>query len=118
MADQLNADGFVRQVNGEGLVTDKRVASALRTILETCGNAHGFIANCARPAGDTVAIGRHTAGQSNWPWSGVEYALAAHLVLTGRERDGVRIAATSGIATSEWGCVSTTSNAADTTTVS
>jgi len=92
MADQINGDWFLRQTTGEGLLPDVRVRSALRSVLNHCTDAAGFIANCAWPDGGTVEIGRHTADQANWPWSGVEYALAAHLVLMGMEKRGLRVA--------------------------
>ncbi len=92
MADQLNGDWFCRQSAGEGLVSDARARSALRAVLAHCVGPTGYVANCAWPAGGAVTIGRHTADQANDPWSGVEYALAAHLALLGLEKQALRVA--------------------------
>lgn len=92
MADQVNGDWFLRQSSGHGLLPDARVRSALRAILEFCSASQGFIANCAWPFGGAIEIGRHTSDQANSPWSGVEYALAAHLVLMGMEAEGLQVA--------------------------
>ncbi|MBD3243824.1 MAG: hypothetical protein GF331_24750, partial [Chitinivibrionales bacterium] len=92
MADQVNADWFMRQTTASPLLAPKRVRSALSAVLAHCSTPHGFVANCAWPAGGAVTIGRHTADQANWPWSGVEYSLAAHLVLAGKQREGLRVA--------------------------
>jgi hypothetical protein len=92
MADQINADWFVRQTTGAGLLPDDRVRSSLDQILRHCGAPQGYIANCAWPKGGATEIGRHTSDQANCPWSGVEYALAAHLVLAGMEKQGVSLA--------------------------
>jgi uncharacterized protein (DUF608 family) len=91
MADQLNGDWFIRQATGGALVDDRKVKSSLKAILAACTDPTGFLANCAWPEGGAVEIGRHTADQANWPWSGVEYAVAAHLVLMGMERHGIRV---------------------------
>lgn len=91
MADQINADWFMRQTTGAGLLPLARVQSALRSVLRHCSSPHGFVANCAWPKGGAVNIGRHTADQANWPWTGVEYALAAHLILAGLEPEGLAV---------------------------
>jgi uncharacterized protein (DUF608 family) len=89
MADQVNADWFYRQTTGRPLLPRAKVRSALREILRHCTNRqHGFLANCAWPTGDEVHIGRHTSDQANTPWSGVEYALAAHCILAGLDKRG------------------------------
>jgi uncharacterized protein (DUF608 family) len=92
MADQLNADWFMRQTTGEGLVDNGRVKSALQTVIDVCTAPAGYLANCAWTGKGAVKIGRHTADQANWPWSGVEYAVAAHLILMGMEREGIQVA--------------------------
>ncbi len=93
MADQLNADWFVRQSTGEGLLRDARVRRALTAVVKHCTNpAHGYLSNCAWPKGGAVHIGRHTADQANMPWTGVEYAVAAHLMLMGMEKESLAIA--------------------------
>jgi uncharacterized protein (DUF608 family) len=93
MTDQVNADWFLRQSRGGGLLPDKRVRSALLTVLAHCRRPEGYVANCAWPdPKETTRIGRHTADQANWPWSGVEYAFAAHLVLMGLEKEGLDVA--------------------------
>jgi len=91
MADQLNGDWFVRQTIGDSLIADKKVKSSLRSILDACLEPTGYLANCAWPDGGAVEIGRHTADQANWPWSGVEYAVAAHLILMGMEKAGISL---------------------------
>lgn len=91
MADQLNADWFIRQTTGGALVDDRKVKSSLKAVLAACTDPTGYLANCAWPEGGAVEIGRHTADQANWPWSGVEYTVAAHLVLMGMEREGARV---------------------------
>ncbi|NQU44929.1 hypothetical protein HQ520_16710 [bacterium] len=92
MADQVNADWFLRQSAGEGLLPDRRIKSALGAILKHCSHPRGFLANCAWPSGGGVEIGRHTADQANWPWSGVEYSLAAHLAWMGMEKQALTVA--------------------------
>lgn len=91
MADQINGDWFIRQTTGESFIDDKKVKSSLHAILGACLKPTGYLANCAWPNGGAVEIGRHTADQANWPWSGVEYAVAAHLILIGMEQDGVKL---------------------------
>lgn len=89
MADQLNGDWFLRQSAATGLVADDRARRALQAIWQHCLNRdQGYLANCAWPGGGGVPIGRHTADQANMPWTGVEYMLAAHLLLLGLEREG------------------------------
>ena len=91
MADQINGDWFVRQTTGQGLLPEEKVRSALSQILKHCATEMGYIVNCAWPFGGGVEIGRHTIDQARTPWSGVEYALAAHLVLVGMEREGLKV---------------------------
>ena len=92
MAYQVNGDWFVRQVSGAGLLPDRKVRSALRAVVEFCTSEHDYVANCAWPFGGAIEIGRHTSDQANSPWSGVEYALAAHLIDLGLEREGLQVA--------------------------
>jgi uncharacterized protein (DUF608 family) len=91
MADQLNGDWFIRQTTGESLIDDTKVKSSLKSILDACLEPSGYLANCAWPNGGSVEIGRHTADQANWPWSGVEYAVAAHLILMGMDEEGINL---------------------------
>lgn len=91
MADQINGDWFVRQTTGQGLLPEEKVRSALSQVLEHCAVEMGYIVNCAWPFGGDVEIGRHTIDQAHTPWSGVEYALAAHLILAGMEREGLKV---------------------------
>lgn len=91
MADQINADWFVRQTTGQAFLPEAKVRSALSQILEHCSTEFGFIANCTWPFGNEIEIGRHTVDQARTPWSGVEYALAAHLILTGMEQEGLKL---------------------------
>ncbi len=72
MADQVNADWFVRQTTGRGLLPDEEVGSALRAVIEHCWNG-AYLANCAWPTGERVDIPRTTANQADWAFSGVEY---------------------------------------------
>ncbi len=91
MTDQINGDWFVRQTTGQGLLPEDKIRLALSEILERCAMETGFIANCAWPFGGDVEIGRYTIDQARTPWSGVEYALAAHLILAGMERKGLKV---------------------------
>jgi hypothetical protein len=92
MADQINADWFVRQTTGSTLLPEAKVRSALSQILQHCRMEQGFIANCVWPLGGEIKIGRHTVDQAHTPWSGVEYSLAAHLILIGMEQEGLALA--------------------------
>lgn len=92
MTDQVNGDWFVRQTSGAGLLPDRKVRSALLSVVDFCASPHGYLANCAWPRGGAVSIGRHTSDQAGSPWSGVEYAAAAHLILLGLEREGLQVA--------------------------
>ncbi len=87
MADQVNADWFIRQTTGEGLLSLSKVRATLKAVIKHC-RRNGFLANCAWPNGTPVEIGRHTSDQANTPWSGVEYAVAAHCLLTNLEKEG------------------------------
>jgi hypothetical protein len=61
-------------------------------VVKHCTNrTHGYLSNCAWPKGGAVTIGRHTADQANMPWSGVEYAVAAHLMLMGMEDESLGV---------------------------
>ena len=95
MTDQLNGDWFWRQTTGRGLMDDDRVRSALRAVLRhnrrTAGQS-AWLANCTWPAGGDVKIVLHGSDQANCPWSGVEYAVAAHMILLGLRDEGRRVA--------------------------
>ncbi len=91
MADQVNADWFVRQTTGRGLLPDESVRSALSAVLEHCSKG-AYLANCAWPTGERVDIPRTTANQADWAWSGVEYTVAAHLALLGMDEQALGIA--------------------------
>lgn len=92
MLDQVNADGFCRMAGGEPLLEEKKVRSALRAVLKQTQRPQGYLVNCSWPDGNGVKIGRHTADQANWPWSGVEYILAGHLASVGFEREALHVA--------------------------
>jgi len=92
MADQINGDWFLRQTTGAGLLPLPRVRGVLREILRNCRMPEGFIANCVWPKGEPTVIGRWTADQANWPWSGVEYTLASHCALAGMGKDAIQTA--------------------------
>jgi len=92
MIDQVNGDWFVRQTTGAPLLPPAKVRSALRSILRYCATPPGYLVTCAWPHGGGVTIPRTTSDQVNCPFSGVEYSVAAHLVMLGREREGLRLA--------------------------
>ena len=92
MADQINGDWFLRQTRQAGLLPDDKVRLALSSILEHCSRPEGFIANCDWPGEGRVEIRRQTANQADWPWSGVEYALAAHLISMDMKDEGLKVA--------------------------
>jgi uncharacterized protein (DUF608 family) len=95
MTDQLNGDWFWRQASGTALVNDRRVRQALRSVLRHNRRSAGrqaWIANCSWPRGGGARIVLEGSDQVNCPWSGVEYALAAHLALVGLPREALRIA--------------------------
>lgn len=92
MTDQANSDWFIRQTTGSALLPERKLRSALRAVVDFCTAPQGYLANCAWPYGGAVTIGRHTSDQANSPWSGVEYAAAAHMILAGLEKEGLRAA--------------------------
>jgi uncharacterized protein (DUF608 family) len=91
MADQLCGDWFVRQTDGEGLVDEARARKALRAVFRYCTREEGFLANCDWPRGGRVKIRRETSDQANCPWTGVEYAVAAEMILLGMRREALAI---------------------------
>jgi hypothetical protein len=91
MADQVNADWFVRQTVGRGVLPEDDVRSALRAIIEHCWNG-AYLVNCAWPSGGRVEIPRTTANQADWAFSGVEYCVAAHLALLGMDQEALSVA--------------------------
>ncbi len=91
MADQINGDWFIRQTTGTGLLGDRKVKSSLRSIVDTCSDPAGFVANCAWPKGGDAGTSRQKTDQAGTPWSGVEYAVAAHMILSGMEREGIKV---------------------------
>jgi uncharacterized protein (DUF608 family) len=92
MADQLSGDWFIRQTTGSGLVPDDRAKAALDAVFKHCRRPEGYLVNCAWPQGGTVEIHRNTADQANWPWSGIEFEIAAHLALLDRRDEALQIA--------------------------
>jgi uncharacterized protein (DUF608 family) len=92
MTDQINGDWFIRQSTGTALLEDRKVKSSLQSILDACSNPAGFLANCAWPKGGGSGISRLGTDQAGCPWSGVEYAVAAHMILLGMERAGIKVA--------------------------
>ncbi len=92
MADQINGDWFIRQTTGTGLLDNRKVKSSLRSILDACSHPAGFLANCAWPEGGDAGTSRQKTDQAGTPWSGVEYAVAAHMILLGMEREGLKVA--------------------------
>jgi len=91
MADQLCGDWFVRQTDGEGLVRLSRARKALKAAYKYCRRDEGYLANCDWPRGGRVPIRRETSDQANCPWSGVEFAVAAELILLGLQRQGLDV---------------------------
>ncbi|MHC4714643.1 MAG: GH116 family glycosyl hydrolase, partial [Planctomycetota bacterium] len=91
MADQLCGDWFVRQTDGTGLVPDDRAKKALKAVFKHCRHEQGYLANCDWPKGGRVKIRRETSDQANCPWTGVEYAVAAEMVLLGLKREGLKV---------------------------
>jgi uncharacterized protein (DUF608 family) len=95
MTDQLNGDWFFRQSAGRGLLPDDRVREALSAVWRlnrrTAG-PHAWLANCTWPRGGQIQITRLGSDQANCPWSGVEYAVAAHMILVGLRDEGRRVA--------------------------
>lgn len=92
MTDQINGDWFIRQTTGTGLLANGKVKSALRSIIDACSHPAGFLANCAWPKGGGAGTSRLGTDQANCPWSGVEYAVAAHMILLGMENAGIKVA--------------------------
>ncbi len=91
MVDQLCGDWFVRQTDAEGIVRISRAKKALRAAYRYCKRDEGYLANCDWPRGGRVPIRRETSDQANCPWSGVEFAVAAEMILLGLEREGLDI---------------------------
>ncbi len=92
MLDQVNGDWFTRLATGQGMLPEDKVTSALHSVLNYCSAPEGYLSNCVWPSGEPTLIGRHTADQANWPWSGVEYASASHMVAVGLREEGLRVA--------------------------
>jgi non-lysosomal glucosylceramidase len=92
MTDQINGDWFIRQTTGTSLLENRKVKSSLQAILDACSHPAGFIANCAWPKGGGSGISRLGTDQAGTPWSGVEYAVAAHMILLGMENAGIKVA--------------------------
>jgi len=91
MADQLCGDWFVRQTTGRGLVDDAKAARALECVFRYCMRDDSFLANCDWPKGGRVKIRRETSDQANCPWTGVEHAVAAEMMLLGLWRQAREI---------------------------
>jgi uncharacterized protein (DUF608 family) len=91
MADQLCGDWFVRQADGAGLVPDNRARRALKAVFKYCMRDGEYLANCDWPRGGKVRIRRETSDQANCPWSGVEFAVAAEMMLVGLRREGLSL---------------------------
>lgn len=97
MTDQINADWFMRQSRGSdaGILPDERIRGAQRAILQHNSRrslAGDWLCNCSWPEGGGVDIWRGSSDQVNCPWTGVEYAFAAHLRLMGLRDEGRRVA--------------------------
>ncbi|MDD3155392.1 MAG: GH116 family glycosyl hydrolase [Victivallaceae bacterium] len=92
MVDQLVGDWFRRLAGAPGQIADAKRKKALRSILKYCAAPNGYLRNCAWPKNDAIQIGTHTANQADWPWSGVEYAFASELVLSGMAKEGIALA--------------------------
>lgn len=94
LTDQVNGDWFYHQTCGRSCLPPRRVGRLLRAILKHNRRVAGperWLVNCAWPAGDTIPFERNGSDQANSPWSGVEYAFAAYLILNGRRAVGRRV---------------------------
>jgi uncharacterized protein (DUF608 family) len=95
MADQVNGDWFYRQSSGRGLLDDQRVRTALATVVRRnrrTGGPQAWLANCTWPEGRQQPAPSEGSDQANCPWSGVEYAVAAHMILMGMVEQGRQVA--------------------------
>lgn len=95
LTDQLNGDWFYQQTCGKNTVPRERIDSILNAILKNNACSSGlerWLLNCSWPAGDVIPFERNGSDQVNSPWSGVEYAFAAYLMLNGRRDEGLRTA--------------------------
>lgn len=95
LADQQNGDWFYRQATGKGLLNDKLVRQALRSVFANNRRTSGrqaWLANCVWPRGGGIEITRLGSDQAKCPWSGVEYAVASHMVTMGLGQLGRQVA--------------------------
>jgi uncharacterized protein (DUF608 family) len=96
MTDQVNGDWFLRQSGGGALLDDTRTICALRSVIQHNQRSAGraaWLANCSWPqGGEPTRISRRTSDQINTPWSGTEYAFAAHCALLGLREEARAIA--------------------------
>jgi len=91
MADQLCGDWFVRQTDGDGLADITRAKAALSAVFRYCRRPEGYLTNCEWPRGGRVKIRRETSDQARCPWTGVEFAVIAEMLLLGLEREGMTL---------------------------
>jgi hypothetical protein len=91
MADQLCGDWFVRQSDGIGIVQEDRARKSLEAVFRYCMRGKEYLVNCEWPKGGRVKIRRETSDQARCPWSGVEFAVAAEMILLGLRREGMTV---------------------------
>ncbi|MFH1708658.1 MAG: GH116 family glycosyl hydrolase [Planctomycetota bacterium] len=93
MLDQLNGEWFLRQAGHPGIVPRDRVRCALATIHRLNRTPYGYWQNCVWPAGQPdKRRPAHVTDQAGTPWTGVEFAAAAHMVMEGLPAEGLEIA--------------------------
>ncbi len=94
MTDQLDGEFFCRLIGLGGLFDDRRVGTALDTIYRTNFSLERGLINAGCPAGKhtTSFTFRNCQGEANW--SGIEYWLAAFLLLTGSYERGLQLVQT------------------------
>jgi uncharacterized protein (DUF608 family) len=95
MTDQVNADWFWRRATGDALLDEDKVRSALSAVFEHnrggVGDEH-WLVNCSWPRGDGLVLPMVGSDQVNCPWTGVEYAIASHMVSAGLSDEGLAVA--------------------------
>jgi uncharacterized protein (DUF608 family) len=96
LADQVNGDWFYRLAAGQPLLDDGLVRRALQLVFRINRRTSGrqaWLANCVWPKGGGIEITRLGSDQAKCPWSGVEYAVASHMVWLGLGQLGRQVAA-------------------------
>jgi uncharacterized protein (DUF608 family) len=95
LTDQVNGDWFYRLASGKPLLDDALVRRALASVFRhnrRTGGRQAWLANCTWPRGGGTEITRLGSDQAKCPWSGVEYAVASHMVWLGLGKLGRQVA--------------------------